>query len=706
MIGKFAIRRWSLAAAVIAVGFTAAAEPHGSVVEPLKSVSELNALTMEGGHQAHSFELKGRIVAELAGMSAIFADESGSIHVRALTNGVLKAGTEVQLVGEAFYDFSRQLQCAVFEAKELGKFELPPPREIAVGRILGGQANNERVRVTGIIADVFRDDVDDDWNYGVLKSNGHSILFAIPGGARGREKVRAHLYSLCRFTGVVMADHCNMRRFIGPHIELQDAESIKTVMADRSSPFDAPQLENLRGRRPEEIAKTGLRTLVGRVAVVWDKGRRLVVIDRFGDVHNVELIDGAVPPACDSTVMIAGYPTTDLYLVNFSRAQVRRVEEDWSGITVTTNFVNQSMLFRDTHNRPIAPMAFHGWPVKMNGVVTGRDDRGRVLVSKKGWSVSYDIGEVPELEAVLAEGTKVEVTGICVNEITSWRPGAEFTTISGFFVAARRAADVKVLALPPWWTFARFMTVVGVLMGLLTAFIIWTVVLNRLVRRRSRELFRKDIDRVTAELRAEDRIRLAVELHDSVSQTLTGAALQLDAAILAEKQHEAERTRGHLHAARRVLGSCREELRNCLWDLRNHALDEREAAVAVDKTVRPHVGTAELTIDFAIPRADFSDQTFHEVLCILRELTVNAVRHGQAKTVKIMARRESERMTFAVSDDGCGFEPKLRPGVGEGHFGLTGIEERLRLLGGKLMIESATGKGTTIRFTIGRAKPQ
>ncbi len=72
-----------------------------------------------------------------------------------------------------------------------------------------------------------------------------------------------------------------------------------------------------------------------------------------------------------------------------------------------------------------------------------------------------------------------------------------------------------------------------------------------------------------AELKTAERTRLAAEIHDSISQILTGAAMQLDA--------------GETAAAKRILASCRRELRACLWDLRSRALDEKDILKLVAK---------------------------------------------------------------------------------------------------------------------------
>ena len=78
------------------------------------------------------------------------------------------------------------------------------------------------------------------------------------------------------------------------------------------------------------------------------------------------------------------------------------------------------------------------------------------------------------------------------------------------------------------------------------------------------------IDTLTSELKTGERTRLAVELHDSLAQNLTGVAMEIEAAI----RSGGDGASPHLTIADKALKSCRTELRNALWDLRNQALEE------------------------------------------------------------------------------------------------------------------------------------
>jgi len=105
-------------------------------------------------------------------------------------------------------------------------------------------------------------------------------------------------------------------------------------------------------------------------------------------------------------------------------------------------------------------------------------------------------------------------------------------------------------------------------------------------------------------------------------------------------------------------------------------------------------------VRFNVPREKLSDNTAHALLRTIRELVVNALRHGNAQTVKVAGSIDGETILCSVTDDGCGFDPDESPGILQGHFGLQGVRERIAQLGGTFTIESAPGKGTkaTIRI--------
>ena len=117
---------------------------------------------------------------------------------------------------------------------------------------------------------------------------------------------------------------------------------------------------------------------------------------------------------------------------------------------------------------------------------------------------------------------------------------------------------------------------------------------------------------------------------------------------------------------------------------------------AVRRTLAPFVAGIELAVRFNVPRERLSDNTAHAILSIIRELTVNAIRHGAATSILVAGCIEGKSLLFSVRDNGTGFDPHCYPGVNEGHFGLSGIRERILSFEGELDITSTPGAGTKV----------
>ena len=156
----------------------------------------------------------------------------------------------------------------------------------------------------------------------------------------------------------------------------------------------------------------------------------------------------------------------------------------------------------------------------------------------------------------------------------------------------------------------------------------------------------------------------------------------------------------HLDIAAKALKSCRNELRNSLWDLRSQALDEKSMTTAVLRTLQPHVSDSKLDVRFNVPRARLSDNTAHALLRVIRELVVNATRHGGATVVKVAGAIDEGRLLCSVTDNGTDFDPDRAPGVLQGRFGLQGIRERIAGLGGRFEISSAPGAGAKATIVV------
>ena len=87
-------------------------------------------------------------------------------------------------------------------------------------------------------------------------------------------------------------------------------------------------------------------------------------------------------------------------------------------------------------------------------------------------------------------------------------------------------------------------------------------------------------------------------------------------------------------------------------------------------------------------------------MIVAQEAMTNALKHGEPRSILVRLVFSGETLRLTVEDDGCGFDPAQAATPREGHFGLQGMRERVKRLGGVVEIGSAPGKGTCVAVTV------
>ncbi len=201
----------------------------------------------------------------------------------------------------------------------------------------------------------------------------------------------------------------------------------------------------------------------------------------------------------------------------------------------------------------------------------------------------------------------------------------------------------------------------------------------------------------------EERNRLAREIHDTLAQGLSAIALQLETAdALAEtrpqKAHEAIQralllARGNLEEARRSVMDLRAA------PLQEHTLPEALATLASSEDMPPVEYSYTPALDFPALPARIEAGLYR----IAQEALTNIRKHAHAQKVFMKLVAEEEWISFIIQDDGHGFDPDTvieQNATGETHFGLAGMSERARLLGGHIYISSAPESGTSVEVSV------
>jgi signal transduction histidine kinase len=196
-----------------------------------------------------------------------------------------------------------------------------------------------------------------------------------------------------------------------------------------------------------------------------------------------------------------------------------------------------------------------------------------------------------------------------------------------------------------------------------------------------------------------ERNRLALDLHDAVSQKLFALVLAAEVAG-AKFDREPEAAREQVLRLRGIAQEALDELRSLVFELRPPELEKDGLA----GTLRKHVEVLrrlqgrDIELDVTCEPNRDGDRD-RELLRVAQEALQNALRHANAEHVTLRLGTSDDLLVLEVADDGRGFDPE-EARLRARHLGLTSMEERARRVGGRLQIQTTRGAGTTVRVEV------
>jgi ligand-binding sensor domain-containing protein/signal transduction histidine kinase len=203
---------------------------------------------------------------------------------------------------------------------------------------------------------------------------------------------------------------------------------------------------------------------------------------------------------------------------------------------------------------------------------------------------------------------------------------------------------------------------------------------------------------------AEERNRLAREMHDSLLQGCMGLSTLLEACA---SQGSSESSNGRmLDCAREQIRALISQTRDTMLDLRSHEYERCDFVLCVRELFEKHVKPSglmgsfqsvgdELVMDYPIA---------YELLMSIREALLNAIAHSSGTLIDLNIVCSVSQLAVSIVDDGKGFSVHGKLSSQNGHYGLKGIRERVQSIGGALQISSSPGHGTRLDITILRRR--
>jgi PAS domain S-box-containing protein len=192
---------------------------------------------------------------------------------------------------------------------------------------------------------------------------------------------------------------------------------------------------------------------------------------------------------------------------------------------------------------------------------------------------------------------------------------------------------------------------------------------------------------------ADERIRIARELHDSVTQTMYSVSMVAEALPRLLDRNLDEAKRRAVHLRQMTLGALA-EMRNLLFEFHPKALRDTRLSVLLQQLGEVLTGRTRIPVELEIRNDTQLPEDVKVVFYrVAQEVFNNTSKHAQATQVRVILQSDPNECRLIIQDDGVGFDPKV---ITEENLGLKIIQERAEEIGADLRVESSSGQGTRV----------
>jgi len=669
--------------AVCLAADAAAAEP-GAPPRVLRTAAEIAAEATPPDATAASVIFEGRVAYQDPMRTIFLADDTGVTFIFGGTHPIVQAGDLVRVTGLAHQGVI--IGGITPERIEvIGRGEPPPATPIEPADLATGRYHYHRVAIEGVIRQVVP--VGDSAVALMLNADGTSARIEAEAPASEASAAAARFIDAgVRATGLVVGNINDRRQVVEPYVRVKQLADVEVLDPPPADPFEIP-VTPLAAFASQTIGDH--RVLVRGTAVAGPIAGAVYLRDGDRSIRVASADATSARIRAGDLVEVAGFPQMGLFSVELADAVLR--------VTGSGPPPPPRPALAKRRNEKDQP---DGDLVVVEGPVNDSGGESRLVV-RQG-EIDYTLEPPPGSRVAAPPGSLVRAVGVCRVATVEGKSYRAFPRAYRLLLESPQA--VTVVRSPPWWTPERVLAAVLAGLGGLAAAVglaaAWIVMLRRQVRRQLAVIE----GNLQAEAVAEERRRIAREFHDSVNQGLAAASLRLDAAAYRLTD---ERSKQELDRQRRLLTTLQSEAREFIWDLRDPVHADAPLVEALEAQLEFLAPSPATTIEFEPPAAGLDPaasllpEVRHQIVRIVREAAANAVRHAHAS--RIVVRLEwaaSGGLLIEITDDGTGFDVATRAAA-EGHFGIRGMQERARRIGGSLAIESHPGSGTRVTLTVG-----
>ena len=264
-----------------------------------------------------------------------------------------------------------------------------------------------------------------------------------------------------------------------------------------------------------------------------------------------------------------------------------------------------------------------------------------------------------------------------------------------------RGAWLKIVVRPAfyqtWWFLILGVTAIGL--------IILAFNRRRLNESRRRQFAQEEFSRRLINAHETERRRVAAELHDSIGQSL--AMIKNSAVFGANTANNLSEAKEQLAEISGASAQAISEVREIAYNLRPYLVDRLGLTEAISELLEKVEDSTALEIDEKLDNVDdlFEKEAEISIYRIVQESLNNIMKHSDATKVRVSMTETERSVKIEIADDGKGFDVDSASETNKrGGFGLLGMSERVRMLGGTIIIESAAGKGAKIEIELWKRK--
>jgi signal transduction histidine kinase len=646
----------------------------------LTNAAQIRQLTLDQAEAHQSVKLRGVVTAINPGSSIFLQDDTGGTFIRTIHKRfpAVVPGTWLEAEGTTFsgrfvpgIDFNR---CLV-----LGRRKLPEPVVATFDDLVSARWHYQRVQVAGIVRAVTP-----------VPERKRTILTVALGGRKlqvnllwpGATNAPVTVAAQVRITGLAAGLINDRRQLIAPELLVSRRQDLVVEQSAPADPFSMglTPVRDLLQFSPAGVS--GQRVHVRGVVTYQRTGKAVFLREAKCGLEVQTTQTTLVEPG--DVVEAVGFPAMGTFSAHLEDAEFRVVAKEASPEPVPIT-LKEALLGANDGN--LVSLSAH-----LVEMLQGPAESVLVLEAED----TLFHARLPRSALAVRNGSVVRLRGICRVQEFAFAPNTFSAEPRAMELLLRSPADIAVESAPAWWTTRRLGIAVGVLLAVSLVTLGWIALLRRRVADQAAVICAK----VQREAALEERHRLAREMHDTLAQSFSGLAFQLDA-VAGRLPAEADQARSALDTARQIARHGQEGFRRSLMNLRAQELERGSLTEALPEIARQiTAGTGiELRCQMSAATGRLPEAVETNLLRIGQECIANAVRHARPTTIELALEPFAGAVRLRISDDGVGFDPRQLDADGNGHFGWCSIRERAEQIGATVNLESSRDHGTAVTVT-------